>query len=243
MFVVGVCMAAIYHVAPYSSPRTCSWNSLQSIRGPLRRSLRLVNLIIKLLTLVNIYNLLICTVFFFFSLGPKLGKFLAIFPSMYLSGATCTLIVINGGETMEILYSLVCGEDAAICHANRLSGVEWFLIFICVSIFLSSLFPSLNSLTRFSLIGSLSAVVYITMFWTVSVFTSRHNHNHNLPKPPPPSSLPSSSEASRIRDIINAIGIIGIAFRGHNVVLEIQVIIIINKLIYVYIYIYIELNQ
>jgi hypothetical protein len=88
---------------------------------------------------------------------------------------------------------------------------------LCVAIFVSLLFPNLNSLARLSLIGSIAAVVYSTILWTFSVSKSRPEGISHDP------SKSASTEAARICDIINALGIIAISFRGHNVVLEIQV--------------------
>lgn len=151
--------------------------------------------------------------------GPKLGKFLAIFPTMYLSGGTCVVFIITGGATMELLQAVMCGDDASCYNANRLSGAEWCLIFVCLAIFLSNLFPSLNSLSRLSLIGSLAAIVYFTILWTVSI--SSKGRPEGVSHDPSKSSS-SETPAARLRNIVNAVGIIAIAFRGHNVVLEIQ---------------------
>nr|GEY55802.1 GDSL esterase/lipase At5g55050-like [Tanacetum cinerariifolium] len=89
--------------------------------------------------------------------GPKLGKALAIFPVMYLSGV-----------------SLI------------------------------------------SFLGAIMVVGYCTILWIFFVAKGRvANTVYN------PSEV-VSSEAGRIRSILNALGIIALVFRGHNVVLEIQ---------------------
>ncbi|KAI5647751.1 hypothetical protein M9H77_33756 [Catharanthus roseus] len=147
--------------------------------------------------------------------GPKLGKFCAIFPTMYLSGGTCVMFIITGGSIMELLHSLVCGDDF-ICNASRLPGSIWFLIFISLAILMSQLYPNLNSVAPRSLIGSIAAVVYFTILWTVSISKNKLDGVSHNPL------MSASSEATRIRNVINALGIIAISFRGHNVVLEIQ---------------------
>lgn len=117
---------------------------------------------------------------------------------------------------MELLHSLVCGDDF-ICNASRLPGSIWFLIFISLAILMSQLYPNLNSVAPRSLIGSIAAVVYFTILWTVSISKNKLDGVSHNPL------MSASSEATRIRNVINALGIIAISFRGHNVVLEIQV--------------------
>ncbi|GKV29801.1 hypothetical protein SLEP1_g38696 [Rubroshorea leprosula] len=66
-----------------------------------------------------------------------------------------------------------------------------------------------------SLVGAVTAITYSTMVWVLSVSQQR---------PPSisyePLSLPSS--AANFFSVMNALGIIAFAFRGHNLVLEIQ---------------------
>ncbi|CAK9177898.1 unnamed protein product [Ilex paraguariensis] len=147
--------------------------------------------------------------------GQKLGKLLGIFPVMYLSGATCVMLIITGGGTMEQFYKIMCGNEAT-CSAKALSGAEWYLVFIFLAIFVALFCPNLNSLAGISLIGAITAVSYCTIIWVLSISKNKPDGVSYEP------SKVAVSEMDRIRSILNAIGIIALAFRGHNVVLEIQ---------------------
>ncbi|RVW50900.1 Lysine histidine transporter-like 8 [Vitis vinifera] len=61
----------------------------------------------------------------------------------------------------------------------------------------------------------ISAVTYCTVIWVVSVTKDRpHGVSYDPVKP--------TSDVARLCGILNALGIIAFAFRGHNLVLEIQ---------------------
>ncbi|KAL2537879.1 Lysine histidine transporter-like 7 [Forsythia ovata] len=147
--------------------------------------------------------------------GLKLGKLLAIFPTMYLSGGTCVMFIINGGWIMELFYKIMCGDNLH-CNAKTLTGAQWFLLFVCLSIFLSQFFPNLNSLSRVSLIGSIMAVAYCTMIWILSVSKGPEKGVSHDP------AEAATSDMVRVRNALNGLGFIAFVFRGHNVVLEIQ---------------------
>lgn len=119
---------------------------------------------------------------------------------------------------MELLSKLICGDDQD-CNAEIvLTGAEWFLVFVCLAIFVSQFFPSLHSLAPVSLIGSIALVVYFTMLWTLSISKGRPEGVSYEP------SKVATSEMAQIRGIINSLGIIALTFKGHNLILEIQVI-------------------
>ncbi|GJW16226.1 lysine histidine transporter-like 8 protein [Tanacetum coccineum] len=145
--------------------------------------------------------------------GPKLGKVLAIFPVMYLSGGTCVMFIITGGGTMKLFYQLVC-EDCSSKHP--LSTTQWFLVFTCLAIIVSMLCPDMHSVSLISFLGAIMVVGYCTILWIFFVAKGRVADTVYNP------SEAVSSEAGRIRSILNALGIIALVFRGHNVVLEIQ---------------------
>ncbi|XP_047942130.1 lysine histidine transporter-like 8 [Salvia hispanica] len=143
--------------------------------------------------------------------GDRLAKFLASFPIMYLSGGTCVALIVIGGATSKMFYETICGAG---CTSKPLTTVEWYLVFTCVAVLLSQL-PNLNSIAGVSLVGSLTAVGYCTAIWAVSVAEGRlPNVNYNPVR--------SKTEISKIFDVLNALGIIAFAFRGHNLILEIQ---------------------
>ncbi|XP_059647416.1 lysine histidine transporter-like 8 [Cornus florida] len=147
--------------------------------------------------------------------GLKLGKFLAIFPVMYLSGGTCVILIIIGGGTMESFYQMVCG-DGRTCNSETLSGAEWFLVFVCLAIAVALFFPNLNSLAGISVIGAITAIVYCTLLWVMPIAKGRPDGITYDP------SKTASTDMDRIRGVLNAIGLIALSFRGHNLVLEIQ---------------------
>lgn len=143
--------------------------------------------------------------------GEKLGKLLALFPVMYLSGGTCVTLIMIGGGTMKIFFQIVCGDT---CSLRPLTTIEWYFLFVCLAIILAQL-PNLNSIAGVSLIGAITAISYCTLIWVVSIIQGRPE---GVSYDPPE----TKSDMARICDILNALGIIAFAFRGHNLVLEIQ---------------------
>ncbi|KAI3774246.1 hypothetical protein L1987_48793 [Smallanthus sonchifolius] len=144
--------------------------------------------------------------------GERLGKTLALFPIMYLSAGTCIALIIIGGSTSKIFFQVVCAANE--CKAETLTTVEWYLVFTCGAVLLSQL-PNLNSIAGVSLVGAITALGYCTMIWAVSVSRGRlPNVSYNPVR--------VGSEVSKVFDVLNALGIISFAFRGHNLILEIQ---------------------
>lgn len=141
-----------------------------------------------------------------------MGAWLSIFPTAYLSAGTATALILVGGETMKLFFEIVCGP---LCTSNPLTTVEWYLVFTSLSIVLSQL-PNLNSIAGLSLVGAITAIIYSTMVWLLSVSQQRPPNISYEPKPLP-------SVTSSVFSVLNALGIIAFAFRGHNLVLEIQV--------------------
>ncbi|GFQ01886.1 lysine histidine transporter-like 8 [Phtheirospermum japonicum] len=144
--------------------------------------------------------------------GEKLGKLLGLFPTMYLSTGTCIVFIITGGNVMELLFQIICDDDSG-CKAKTLTGTQWFLLFMCIAIFAAQFFPNLNSLAVVSAIGSITAVFYCFLLWVMSVDKGRVHD---------PVKTGSDDDGSGFRDVLNGLGIIALAFRGHNLVLEIQ---------------------
>ncbi|KAB2636348.1 lysine histidine transporter-like 8 [Pyrus ussuriensis x Pyrus communis] len=144
--------------------------------------------------------------------GKKLGMILAMFPVIYQSNGTCAQLIIVGGGTLKLFFRTVC-EDGATCHP--LTGTECFLLFTCMAVVLAQ-FPNLNSVARLSLIGAVASVVYCTTVWTLSVGKGR-DHDYTSYDPPA-----MESTMDIFGGKLNAVGIIFLTFRGHNVILEIQ---------------------
>ncbi|KAL8556554.1 hypothetical protein ACS0TY_004125 [Phlomoides rotata] len=109
----------------------------------------------------------------------------------------------------------MCGDNAT-CRAKTLTGAEWFLVFICIAILIALFFPNLNSLAYVSLIGSITGLAYCSLIWIVSLAKGRpDDHIETSP-------VLTGGNASQIRKALNGLEMIALAFRGHNLVLEIQ---------------------
>jgi hypothetical protein len=145
--------------------------------------------------------------------GPKMGKLLAMFPVMYLSAGTCVMLIINGGGSLESLCKVISASDSDC----PLSGTEWFLVFNSAAVLMAQLFPNLNSVAKVSVIGAVTGISYCTMILVLSIRKGRledisYNHPAEMDK----------SGMDRFSTVFNALGIILIVFRGHNLMLEIQ---------------------
>ncbi|XP_071729149.1 lysine histidine transporter-like 8 [Rutidosis leptorrhynchoides] len=145
--------------------------------------------------------------------GEKLGKLMTLLPTIYLSSGTCITLIMIGGSTLKLLYNTIV-DNTWDENNSSLSMIEWYLVFTCLAVVLAQL-PNLNSIAGVSLIGSIASVSYCTIIWTVSVVEGR------------PSSISYEetkeiSQVARVCDVLNALGIVAFAFRGHNLVLEIQ---------------------
>lgn len=121
--------------------------------------------------------------------------------------------IIIGASTSKIFFQVVCANNG--CSAETLTVVEWYLIFTCGAILLSQL-PNLNSIAGISLVGAITALGYCTTIWVVSVSKGRlPNVSYNPVR--------VGSHITKAFDVLNALGIIAFAFRGHNLILEVQV--------------------
>lgn len=128
---------------------------------------------------------------------------------MYLSGGACAILVITGGKTINQLLLIMSENDT-----EPLTTVQCFLIFSILAVVMSQ-FPNMNSLFGISLVGSLMAVAYSTAVWTLPLANERNHHQNNVSY---------TTNDTSFENIINAIGMIAMAFRGNNLVLEIQVL-------------------
>lgn len=151
---------------------------------------------------------------FSLTFGDRTANLLGLFPIMYLSGGTCVALIVIGGSSAKLFFQIVCGSN---CGAKTLTNVEWYLVFTCCAVMLS-LLPNLNSIAGVSLIGAITAIGYCTIMWVVSVAEGRLPGVSYDP-------VRAGAPVARVFDVLNALGIISFAFRGHNLILEIQVII------------------
>lgn len=117
-----------------------------------------------------------------------------------------------GAESMKTLFQIVC---EGTCIVKPFTEMEWYLMFMCLAVLIAQL-PNLNSIAGVSLIGALAAVGYCTVIWVLPVTQARPSGVSYVPPE-------TTSNLDRAFRILNALGIIAFAFRGHNLVLEIQV--------------------
>lgn len=96
-----------------------------------------------------------------------------------------------------------------------MTTVEWYLVFTCAAVVLSQL-PNLNSIAGISLVGAFTAVGYCTSIWAVSVAQGALPGVDYSP-------IRNGGSVESAFSVLNALGIIAFAFRGHNLILEIQV--------------------
>ncbi|CAN0878786.1 Lysine histidine transporter-like 8 [Linum grandiflorum] len=192
-------MATLHSIHTRTAPRICrNGHSLQSIPSTRCSSLRYEKKI-------NPNNSCFRR--------DRLANVLALAPIMNLSGGTCTALIIIGGSTSKLLFQTICG---ATCSANQHAPttVEWYLIFTFAAALLSQL-PNLNSIAGVSLVGSITAIGYCTLIWAISVAEGRVPGVSYNP-------VSSGTDLERAFAVLNALGIVAFAFRGHNLVLEIQ---------------------
>ncbi|KAH7292595.1 hypothetical protein KP509_29G076600 [Ceratopteris richardii] len=143
--------------------------------------------------------------------GKRLGFWLATPANINLTAGTATTLLIVGGSTLKLFYKIVCGPE---CGTSPLTTIQWYLVFAMLSIVLAQL-PNLNSIVGLSLIGAVTAITYCTMLWALSVSRAR----------PPGVSYNIEGGKSIIAQtftILNSLGIVAFAFRGHNLAMEIQ---------------------
>ncbi|KAK9129320.1 hypothetical protein Sjap_009807 [Stephania japonica] len=141
--------------------------------------------------------------------GEKAGKLLTLFPLGYLSGGACVCMAIMAGSTMKLLVHIMSGPKQ-----QSLTTIEWSLVFLCFAILIAQL-PNLNSIAWISILGAITTTTYLTLIWAISVTKNRPVTISHEP-------IEENSSVERVFSTLNAIGVIAFAFRGHNLVLEIQ---------------------
>lgn len=125
------------------------------------------------------------------------------------------MLIITGGGNMKLFFRTICNGGAASDEAKTWTGTALFLLFTCSAIGVA-LSPNSNSLANVSMIGAITAVEYCSLIRGLSVSKGR-------PEPNGESEEMGKSDMAKFGNILNAIGIIVLAFRGHNLLLEIQV--------------------
>lgn len=129
------------------------------------------------------------------------------------------MLIITGGGNIELFFRTIFNGGAAGDEAKTWTGAAWFFLFTCLAIAVAQL-PNLNSLAKVSMIGAITAVGYCSLIWVLSISEGRPRPR---PRPNGESEEMGESYMAKFGNILNAVGIIVLAFRGHNLVLEIQV--------------------
>ncbi|KAL3686119.1 hypothetical protein R1sor_004141 [Riccia sorocarpa] len=143
--------------------------------------------------------------------GQRRGLFLVVPPLMQLSAGYCVALTILGGSALELFYSTVCTD---CYYIDVLTVTEWFLVFTCLC-WVVSLLPNLNSVSYVSLVGSVMALAYCTLLWAISVGAGR-------PLPVSYDIVQRKSDLATTLTIFTALGNVFFAFRGQNLIPEIQ---------------------
>ncbi|GAB4838591.1 hypothetical protein Ancab_028137 [Ancistrocladus abbreviatus] len=149
------------------------------------------------------------------SFGSTWGKLLALFPVGYLSGATCASLIISVGAIMKPLLLILCGDEHQHCNPKALTVVEWHLVFVIAAIVIALLLPNLNSVAWVSLIGASMAIAYCSLLWIMPLSKNRPSGISYSP-------TGGFSNVAQVMSILTALGTNAFAYRGHNVVLEIE---------------------
>lgn len=142
-----------------------------------------------------------------------MGLHMSLPAVLNLTVGTSIGLVVVGGSALELFYVTICHK----CPDIPLTMIEWCFVFSVLCLILAQL-PNMNSIAGVSLVGAVMAVSYTTLIWIISV---------NKPRPHDISyTVVRDGESALVTTVavLNAIGIISFAFRGHNLVLEIQVL-------------------
>lgn len=144
--------------------------------------------------------------------GQTIGLQMTLPAILNLTVGTSIGLVVVGGSALELFYITICQK----CVDNPMTMMEWCVVFSALCLILAQL-PNMNSMAGVSLAGAIMAVLYTTLIWMISVLKKRPHHISY--------SLATEGESPLVTTfaVLNAIGIITFAFRGHNLVLEIQV--------------------
>ncbi|PQM36045.1 lysine histidine transporter-like 8 [Prunus yedoensis var. nudiflora] len=111
-----------------------------------------------------------------------------------------------------MFFQIVCGPT---CTVKSLTPAAWYLVFTVVASILAQL-PNLNSIAGVSLVGAVSAIGYSTLFWVVYLDKGKLPNVSYDP-------LKADKQYIHFCDVLNTLGMIAFAFRGHNLIIEIQV--------------------
>ncbi|CAN0927361.1 Lysine histidine transporter-like 8 [Linum grandiflorum] len=142
---------------------------------------------------------------------------------MYLSGGTCVTLIIIGGGAVKTFIDIIARQTHYNSHSPPplMSTVECYLVFTLAAIVLSQFLPNLNSVAKVSLIGAVTAVTYCALILAAVVvqgrgISNKDHHQHVI------SNDVVHGMIDRVCAFLNGVGIVALAFRGHNLVLEIQ---------------------
>lgn len=145
--------------------------------------------------------------------GKTMGLHMTLPAVLNLTVGTSIGLVVVGGSALELFYITLCHK----CVDNPMTMIEWCFVFSVLCLILAQL-PNMCSIAGVSLVGAVMAVSYTTMIWIISITKPRpHDISYSVVR---------EGESALVTTfaVVNAIGIVSFAFRGHNLVLEIQVL-------------------
>ncbi|CAM6119520.1 unnamed protein product [Calypogeia fissa] len=141
--------------------------------------------------------------------GERWGFYLVAPMVINLAAGTCIGLITIGATSLELFFRTVCPTCT-----NPLTPIEWYLVFTLFCVLLAH-FPNLNSVAGVSLVGAIMAMAYCTLVWSLSISVPR-------PASVKYEIVVGKSTTASVFMILNALGLIAFAFRGHNLSLEIQ---------------------
>jgi amino acid permease len=139
--------------------------------------------------------------------GEKIGLWILVPPNLTVEVGVNIVYMVTGGQSLKKFHETVCRS------CKPLRKTYWILIFSSIHYFLA-LLPNLNSVAGVSMAAALMSLCYSTIAWVACVYRGRvedvsYDYLHTTP-------------ATTVFRVFNSLGVIGFAYAGHNVALEIQ---------------------
>ncbi|KAL3501056.1 hypothetical protein ACH5RR_035505 [Cinchona calisaya] len=141
--------------------------------------------------------------------GEKLGLWIVVPQQIVVEVSTCIVYMVTGGRSLKKFHDIVCPPPK--CQDIKLT--YFIMIFASVHFVISHL-PNFHSLSLISLSAAIMSLSYSTIAWVSSVKKGQIEEVSYAPR--------ETATSANVFNFFNALGDVGFAFAGHNVVLEIQ---------------------
>lgn len=139
--------------------------------------------------------------------GEKLGLWIVVPQQLVVEVSTCIVYMVTGGKSLQKFQQSVCPT------CKPIKGTYFIMIFASVHFVLSHL-PNFNSISGVSLAAAVMSLSYSLIAWVASMKKGVLEDVDYGPR--------SKTTAGNMFHFFNALGAVGFAYAGHNVVLEIQ---------------------